>query len=163
VLIHHYSLLQLHKSLFLILSIWCQDMQKESHITDYSRSGFSQYCVTKSDTDHRASLWDGRNINITSCQFVSSCNSTVLKVGNLHELLLLFVDNCRIILKSNGGLEAKFLRPATYWVHYTTSCIAQSNAPEDGLNNCSKHVEVIGIINKQLLLHLVGCLLYYLY
>jgi hypothetical protein len=54
-------------------------------------------------------------------------------------------------------------RPATYPVHYTTSCIAQSNAPEDGQNNCPKHVELIGIINKQLLLHLVGCLLYYLY
>jgi hypothetical protein len=52
-------------------------------------------------------------------------------------------------------------RPATYRVHYTTSCIAQSNAPDDGQNNCPKHVELIGIINKHLLLHLVGCLLYY--
>jgi hypothetical protein len=51
--------------------------------------------------------------------------------------------------------------PATYWVHYTASCVAQSNAPEDGQNNCPKHVELIGIINKQLMLHLVGCLLYY--
>jgi hypothetical protein len=41
--------------------------------------------------------------------------------------------------------------------------IAQSNAPEDGQNNCPKHVELIGITDKQLLLHLVGCLLYYLY
>ena len=38
----------------------------------------------------------------------------------------------------------------------------QSSAPEDGQNNCPKHVELIGIINKPLLLHLVGCL-YYLY
>jgi hypothetical protein len=53
-------------------------------------------------------------------------------------------------------------RPATYWAHYTTSCIAQSNAPEDGQNNSAKHVELIGNIDKQLLLHLVGCLLYYL-
>ena len=37
-----------------------------------------------------------------------------------------------------------------------------SSAPEDGQNNCSKHVELTGIINKPLLLHLVGCL-YYLY
>jgi hypothetical protein len=50
-----------------------------------------------------------------------------------------------------------------FTVHYTTSCIAQSNAPLDGQNNCPKHVELIGYINKQLLLHLVGCLLYYLY
>ena len=48
------------------------------------------------------------------------------------------------------------------WVHYTTSCNTQSSAPEDGQNNCPKHVELTGIINKPLLLNLVGCL-YYLY
>ena len=53
-------------------------------------------------------------------------------------------------------------RPTTSWVHYTTSCNTQSTAPEDGQNNCPKHVELIGIINKPLLFHLVGCL-YYLY
>ena len=53
-------------------------------------------------------------------------------------------------------------RPATPWVHYTTSCNTQSSAPEDGQNNCPKHVELIGIINKLLLLHLVSCL-YFLY
>ena len=37
---------------------------------------------------------------------------------------------------------------------------AQSSAPEDGQNNCPKHVELTGIINKPLLLHLVGCLCY---
>ena len=40
--------------------------------------------------------------------------------------------------------------------------VTQSSAPEDGRNNRPKHVELIGIINKPLLLHLVGCL-YYLY
>ena len=53
-------------------------------------------------------------------------------------------------------------RPATSWVHYTTSCNTQSSAPEDGQNNCPRHVELTVIINKPLLLHLVGCL-YYLY
>jgi competence transcription factor ComK len=48
------------------------------------------------------------------------------------------------------------------WVHYNTSCNTQSNAPEDGQNNCPKHVELTGITNKPLLLHLVDCL-YYLY
>ena len=38
----------------------------------------------------------------------------------------------------------------------------QSSAPEDEQNNCPKHVELTGIINKPLFLHLVGCL-YYLY
>jgi hypothetical protein len=40
--------------------------------------------------------------------------------------------------------------------------VTQSNAPEDGRNHRRKCVELIGIINKPLLLHLVGCL-YYLY
>jgi len=53
-------------------------------------------------------------------------------------------------------------RPATSWVHYTTSCNTQSSAPEDCQNNCPKHAELTGIINKPLLLYLVGCL-YYLY
>jgi len=53
-------------------------------------------------------------------------------------------------------------RPATSWVHYTTSCKTQSSAPEDGQNNCPKNVELTGVINKPLFLHLVGSL-YYLY
>ena len=40
--------------------------------------------------------------------------------------------------------------------------VTQSSAPEDEQNNFLKHVELTGIINKPLLLHLVGCL-YYLY
>ena len=38
----------------------------------------------------------------------------------------------------------------------------QSSAPEVGQNNCPKYVELTGIINKPVLLHLAGCL-YYLY
>ena len=55
--------------------------------------------------------------------------------------------------------------PATGRQHrrcITTNCNTQSSAPEDGQNNFPKHVELTGIINKPLLLHLVGCL-YYLY
>jgi hypothetical protein len=47
-------------------------------------------------------------------------------------------------------------------VHYTTSCKTQSSAPEDGRNNRLKHVEVIGIINKPLLLHLVCVYIIYI-
>jgi len=63
-----------------------------------------------------------------------------------------------------GGLEAELPdhRPIASWVHYTTSCNTQSSAPEDGRNYRPKHVELIGIIYKPLLLHLIGCL-YYLY
>ena len=39
-------------------------------------------------------------------------------------------------------------RPATSWVHYTTSCNAQSCAPEDGQNNCPKNVELTGITRR---------------
>ena len=53
-------------------------------------------------------------------------------------------------------------RPATSWVHCTTACSTQSSAPEDGQNNSPKYVELTGIINKQLLLHLVDCILFYL-
>jgi len=40
--------------------------------------------------------------------------------------------------------------------------VTQSGVPEDGQNNFPKRVELTGIINKPLLLHLVG-FLYYLY
>ena len=65
-----------------------------------------------------------------------------------------------------SSLEAEFLRfqanwPATSWVHYTTSCNTQSSAPEDARNHRLKHVELIGIINKPLLLHLVGVYIIY--
>jgi len=52
-------------------------------------------------------------------------------------------------------------RPATSWVHYTTSCNTQSSAPEDGQNNCRKHVELTWIINRPLFLHLFVCLYYF--
>ena len=50
--------------------------------------------------------------------------------------------------------------PEKSWVHYTTSCNTSSSAPEDGQNNCPKHSELTGIINKPLLLHLIRCLYY---
>jgi len=52
-------------------------------------------------------------------------------------------------------------KPATSSMHYTTSCNTQPIAAENGRNYRPKHVELIGITNKPLLLHLVGCLYYY--
>ena len=46
-------------------------------------------------------------------------------------------------------------------MHYTTSCNTQSSAPEDERNNRPKHVELIGIINKPLMLLLVGFYIIY--
>jgi hypothetical protein len=61
-----------------------------------------------------------------------------------------------------GIMYRRCCRPAASSVHYTTSCNTQSNAHEDGRNYRPKHVELIGIINKLLFLHLVGCLYYYI-
>jgi len=47
------------------------------------------------------------------------------------------------------------------WVYYTTSCNIQPSAPEYGRDHHPKHVELIGIINKSLLLHLVGIYIIY--
>ena len=66
------------------------------------------------------------------------------------------------------SLEAEFLCfQAKGWQHRgcflcTTGCNTQPSAPEDGRNYRPKHVELIGIINKPLLLYLVGCLYYLL-
>ena len=68
----------------------------------------------------------------------------------------------RLCVTACGVMHPRCCRPATSWVHYTTSCNTQPSAPEDGPNNGPKHVELTGVINKPLLLHLVGCL-YYLY
>ena len=53
-------------------------------------------------------------------------------------------------------------RPATSWMHHTTNCNTQSSAPEDGCDHRPKHVELIGIINKPLLLHLFGVYIIYI-
>ena len=60
-----------------------------------------------------------------------------------------------------GIMHPRCCRPATSWVHYTASCNTQSSAPEDGRDHRPKHVEMIGIINKPLLLHLVGLYIIY--
>ena len=52
--------------------------------------------------------------------------------------------------------------PATSWANYTTSCNTQSSAPEDGRDQRPEHVELIGIINKPLLLHIVCVYIIYI-
>ena len=69
---------------------------------------------------------------------------------------------CRLVDWMSPVHDVASRRPATSWVLYATGCNTHSSAPEDGQNNCPKHVELNGIINKPLLLHLVGCP-YYLY
>ena len=77
-----------------------------------------------------------------------------------REIILPIFRSTTLCVTACGIMHPRCCRPATSWVHYTTNCNTQSSAPEDGQNNCPKHVELTGI--KPLLLHLVGCL-YYLY
>jgi len=69
-------------------------------------------------------------------------------------IILPIFRSTRLCVTSYGIRHPRCRRPP--------SCNAQSSSPEDGQNNCPKHVELTGIINKPLLLHLVCCL-YYLY
>ena len=72
-----------------------------------------------------------------------------------REIILPFFRSTRLCVTAYGIMHPPRWRPATSWgVHYS--------APEDGQINFPKHVELTGIINKPLLLRLVGCL-YYLY
>ena len=63
-----------------------------------------------------------------------------------------------------GSLDVEELRfQATDRQHrgcIIPQAVTQSSAPEDRQNNFPKHDEETGIINKPLLLHLVGCLFY---
>jgi len=70
--------------------------------------------------------------------------------------------NIRLCVTACGIIHRRCCRPTTSSVYYTTNCNTQSNVPEDGQNNCPNPVDLTGIINKPLLLHLVGCI-YYLY
>ena len=73
-------------------------------------------------------------------------------------IILRIFRSTRLCVTACGIMHPRCCRPATSWVHYTTSCNTQCSAPEGGQNNGPKHVELTGIINKPLLLHLVGCL-----
>ena len=57
-----------------------------------------------------------------------------------------------------GIMHSRCCRP----VRYTTSCNTHSSAPEDGCDHSPKYVELIGIINKPFLLHLVGVYIIYI-
>jgi hypothetical protein len=63
-----------------------------------------------------------------------------------------------------GSLKASASRPPAgiIPVHYTTNCNTQSCAHEDKRDHRPKHVELFGIINKPLLLHLVGVYIIYI-
>ena len=78
-------------------------------------------------------------------------------------IILPIFSSTRLCVTACGIMHPRCCQPATG--RQNRGCIipqavTQSNAPEDGQNNCPKHVELTGIIKKPLLLHLVGCLFY---
>jgi len=85
--------------------------------------------------------------------------------------LIPFSQNFQVhVWNSIRSLLASFLATSSLYKKYRQPIRCNSNGlliiPISstcfGRNHCPKHVELIGIINKPLLLHLVGCL-YYLY
>ena len=78
-----------------------------------------------------------------------------------REIILPIFRNTRLCVTVCGIMHPRCCRPATSWVHYTTSCNTQSSAPEYGRDQRPKYVELSWFINKPLLSHLVGCLYYF--
>ena len=76
--------------------------------------------------------------------------------------------NAPTMLPVAGSLEAEFLRFQATCYRQHRECIIPQTVTHSlvflkmGETIARKHVELIGIINKQLLLYLAGCL-YYLY
>jgi len=79
-----------------------------------------------------------------------------------REIILPIFRSTRLCVTASGIMHSRCCRPATSWVHYTTSCNTQSSASEDGRDHRPKHAELIGILNKPLLLHLVGVYIIYI-
>ena len=82
-------------------------------------------------------------------------------------IILPIFRSTRLCVTACGTMHPRCCRPPVGDIVGTlyyklTSCNTQFSAPEDGQNYCPKHVELNGIINKPLFLHLDSCL-YYLY
>ena len=93
-------------------------------------------------------------------QFINNSN----QLNTFRPIILPILRIVRLCVTACGIMYLRCCRPVAgnIVMYYTTSCITQSSALEDGQNNCQKYVQLTGIINKPLLLLLVGCL-YYLY
>jgi len=77
-------------------------------------------------------------------------------------IILPIFRSTRLCVTAYGIMHPRWCRPPAGNIVGALYCYTQSSAPEDGQNNGAKHAELTGIINKPLLLHLIGCL-YYLY
>jgi len=112
--------------------------------------------VTTLRTSAKISVW--KLIDYTTYRQPTRCNNNgLLIISQLNmfwAIILPIFRSTRPCFTACGIMHPQCCRPA--------GCNTHSSAPEDGQNNCPKHVELTVIVNKLLLLHLVGCL-YYLY
>ena len=58
---------------------------------------------------------------------------------------------CSLWCDAHSKLPVGGLVTEEFCVCHTTSCIAQSNPPEDGQNCCPKHVELIRIFQQTII------------
>ena len=91
-------------------------------------------------------------------------------------VILPIFSSARLCVSACGIMHPRCCRPVAWkqssplpgYRLATSGCIISQaetrslGAPEDGQNNCLKHVELIGIINKLLSLHLVGVYIIYI-
>ena len=98
----------------------------------------------------------------------SKSQKNIWHINTIHNQLR-WNNNGLLIIPVSSTCFGQLFCPSSGALDCVTACgcvipqaVTQSSAPEDGQNNFPKHVELTGIINKPLLLHLVGCL-YYLY
>ena len=89
------------------------------------------------------------------------------EIGGMNEYVCLYVPifrSTRLCVTVCGIMHPRCCRPPARNILGALyhSCNTQPSVPEYGQNNSPRRVELTGIINKPLLLHLVGCL-YYLY
>ena len=81
-----------------------------------------------------------------------------------REIILPIFRSTRLCVTVCGIMQPRCCRTlAGNIVGALYHCNTQCSAPEDGRNHRPKHVELTGIITKPLLLHLVGCLYFFVF
>ena len=90
-------------------------------------------------------------------QFINNSN----QLNIFRAMIPPIFRSTRLCVTACGIMHPRCCRPIA-WKRRNRKLLTQSNAPEDGRNHRTKHVELIGIINKLLLVHLVGVHIIYI-
>jgi hypothetical protein len=123
--------------------------------------------LNKSETN--STIQQGQELEINSHipeQNTPQLDATITLINNSSQfstfraIIVPIFRSKRLCVTACGIMHPRSCRPPADKIVGALSCNTQSSAPEEGQNNCPKRVELIGIINKPLLLHLVGCLCY---